>query len=344
MTIENIDVTSPRLLILTRRDPTCIFFSLFIINLRLLRGRTTHVSLVDYLFEPIIEDLLQHYDNVLMLDICNDYNINTISRKNVSKLSIDLKVLDESRDLIRSTHSEDVLKLLLDISTILYLLDHPEHVLDTTYITIDKLEKIERPCLPGITYLEFNTSMRLSIVPYIPEITGSERDIEVTDVESLLRMIGEKVLKNRFSGVLIDSILYPSYKVPDGALVQDIMLVLESHFWKDEYINIANVVRTSRPLSDRRIFLYCFEYVKNISNLVQQVIRSRDYATDVDNMVTLYRLCKILRFHKRWRDMKIICKPRRGVTCSASGSSIEINAREYMTYNKDNIHIVCYEE
>ncbi|NPA23514.1 MAG: hypothetical protein GXO23_04380 [Crenarchaeota archaeon] len=343
MSIENIDVTSPRLLVLTRRDPTCIFFSLFITSLRLSRGKLTHVSVVDYLFEPIIEDLLQHYDNVLMLDICDEFNIANMSRKAVSKMSIDLKVLVDSRELIKSGGQN--VETFLDISTVLYLLEHPEHVLDVGYLTIESLEKIDRPCLPGSTYLNVNDSIRLSLAPYIPEITGSENiKIDATDVESLLKLMGEKLLKNRFSGILLDTLLYSSYSVRGGALVQDLMLILESHFWKDEYINIIDTAKLENPLLDKRLYNTCLEYVKNISNIIQKILKSRDYATDVDNMVSFYRLCKILRFHRKWREMKITCRPRRGVICSASGSNIEVSSREYSLLSKDGIHVVCYEE
>ncbi len=343
MSIENIDVTSPRLLILTRRDPTCIFFSLFITTLRLVRGKVTHVSLVDYLFEPIVEDLLQHYDNVLLLDIADEFNLNVISRKNVSTLNIDLKTLLDSRDLTKD--SEDTSKLLLDISTVMYLIDHPEHVLDNIDLNISTLEKIEKPPLPGSTYLDINRSIILSIMPYIPEITGSDNvSLNSHDFENILRTIGEKVLKNRFLGTILDTLLYPSYRVRDGALVQDVMLILEAHLWKDEYINVIEIVKNDKALSDKKILDICLSYVKDLSNSVQRVLKSKDYAIDVNSMVMFYRLCKILRFHRKWKEIKIVCKPRRGVTCSASGTKPDFNAKEFSLYSKDGVYVICYEE
>ncbi|NPA70411.1 MAG: hypothetical protein GXO26_06330 [Crenarchaeota archaeon] len=343
MSIENIDVASPRLLILTRRDPTCIFFSLFITTLRLTRGKVTHVSLIDYLFEPIVEDLLQHYDNVLLLDIANEFNINTISRKNVSALNIDLKTLLDSKDLVKE--SEQNSKILLEISTVMYLIEHPENVLDNVDSSITILEKIDKPPLPGCTYLDIIKSIVLSVMPYIPEVTGSDNiSLDSHDFENILRIVSEKVLKNRFLGTMLDTLLYPSYKVRDGALVQDIMLILESHLWRDEYINIMDIVRYDKALSDRKILERCLSYVKDLSNNVQKVLKSKDYAIDVNNMVMFYRLCKILRFHRKWKEIKIMCRPRRGVICSASGVKPEINVKEYSLYSKDGVYVICYEE
>ncbi|NPA99945.1 MAG: hypothetical protein GXO10_01075 [Crenarchaeota archaeon] len=343
MSIENIDVASPRLLVLTRRDPICIFFSLFITVLRQLRGKVTHVSFVDYLFEPIVEDLLQHYDNVLLLDIADEFNLSTMLRKNISSINIDLKNLTDSKDLISERELES--RLLLEIATVIYLMEHPEHVLDVSNLEIDVLEKLEKPPLPGSTYLEISRSLILSITPYIPEITGSDNvSIDSNDFENILRIISEKVLKTRFHGIMIDTLLYPSYRVRDGALVQDIALVVESHFWKDEYINIIDVVKNSNVLSDKSMFYTCLSYVKDLNNNIQKILRSRDYAIDVENMVMFYRLCKILRFHRKWKEMKIVCRPRRGVICSASGTRPEINAKEYSLYSRDGIYVICYEE
>ncbi len=340
----SIDLTTSPLLILTRRDPLCIYYSILLTSLRLRRGLITHVSFIDHIFNTIIEDLSQHYDSILLLDLCMDFSSRRInSFKDVKKLVIDL----ESINKICKLCSDDIkLRVLCDICKVMYIIERPEYVLEN--VKVESLKHVGLPPFPGINYLDISMSIRLSLTPYIPDISGSEKvNIDFNrDFDSITRTIIEHVLKYKLSGMLIDSIIYGTYLVREYLPVQDLLLYLESVLWKDEYVNMLDLVNKDKILLDRNVLNMCFEYVRKVSSTIQDIVKGNHMTYEVDSMILLFRISKILRFYKKWKDIKIMHKPERGVKCIASGTleKSEFRDRDFSIYEKDGIYVICYEE
>ncbi len=338
----SIDLTSSPLLILTRRDPICIFYSIALTYLRLRRRLITHVSFVDSIFNTVVEDFTQHYDTVLLLDICTEFNTRMLNNfKNVRKLLINEESISQ---LLELSTGDAKIRNLVEICKILYIYEKPEIYQDE--IKVETLDHLNIPPLPGVTYLDFEKSIKLCIIPYIPDITGSDSvDIDLSkNIEDIIRHISEKIIRNKFSGVMLDSWLCGTYLLKNGSPIQDILLFLESSLRYEYYINMVDILNQSKLLDNDRVFNTCFKYVKEISNIVQEVLKNNTLTFEVDNSVLFYRLMKILRFYRKWKDVKIIFKPRRDVKCVASGSLDMSKSREYSIYEKDGVYIFCYEE
>ena len=319
------------LLIVTRRDPVCTFLSLALLIYRAKRGLYTHITHVDSLLSPLVQDLLQHYEKVLSLDLAA--KVEGEIKHKLTKYSIVLETLgDDIFRKVRNIVERDTTALtMIEIAAIMYSLEYG----CKPSIEITQLRTVNLPPLPGITYRPLAECLTFSLWPFIPQITGNVEktqellskigldpnkrfyELEPSQIDKLLTLIIELYDTDKCSLRELDKLAMPTYITQQSVPVQDLYLTFEAAYALNdiEIIKLREVIRGVKLLQLKSVRDKIVKYL----NIVRQSINSalRDEKLTLPSISLALRVFRILKVLKK-RNVTIRVRVHENVICYVS--------------------------
>ncbi|GEM_PF-6377064 len=327
------------LLIVTLREPLSYLTGLAILLERARNSKLTHLASVDTILSPIVDDLTQHYDNILIVNALEEADKRTLEKfhkKNIHKLII--REISDIREIEHSLMS-DTAKLFCELSVCLLYYEY-----DVKEYSFRYLRQTEHPPLPGIAYLSLDLSLKNMVIPAplllkdlaIP--SKSLREITQEEFLSILINIAKKIYENKQALAVLDVLCKRDYVTPMGTSVVDYLTVLETMFGLEVYIaSPLDLVTRSQILASSQARNFVEKYADKIRELLTE-------GGEIDNITMFYRLC-IYRVAARQKLENLNLRTRDGIICMPFAENVDLSS--FKTYDvqrvRPNLKVVCYE-
>ena len=266
--INNVD----NLLIVSNIDIDSLIAGLVITLYRRDLGKTTHLTLSNTLTLPSVLNMLEHYDNVLIinlesvikfedvLSLVNDKVNIMLTKLNLTQPNLEVKriVLDKVDTytayiyniLSKYKLSKQILKVVSVGIYQNYLESFGEVNLDLLKNLEEKniIQKVSLPPLTHITWKNINEVL-LSTVNPIPLVNQSEikklmkvlelskpfNNLRQDEIKKLIRFLIENFLQKGFTTKSLDIFLLSTY-VKDDVELQEVITSIKAELCLDEYI------------------------------------------------------------------------------------------------------------
>ncbi len=356
MAREDVYLDEEPLLIITRRDPICTFLSLALLLYRAKRKLYTHIAYVDSLLSPSVQDLLQHYDNVLSLDLAD--NIEGEAKHRLTKYNIVIEVLRENtfHKMQRLVEEDETALTMLEVAAVMYNLEYKQ----STNLKISRLSPENLPPLPGVTYRPIIESLTLSLWPYIPDITGnpektekvllkvgidpgkSFKEIEISQIDKLLFSIVELYDSNKCLLSELDKFTLNTYIFARSTPVQDIYLLYEAAYALNDstLIKSRDIFKGVKILQLKSIRDKLFKYAELLRQALERSLKDGKYT--FQSLTLALRVYRMLKVHKK-RNVTIRVKIHENIMCCISDhlNCIEKYSSRTILRMPDNTVIEC---
>ena len=297
--------SNDQLLIISGKDFDSITSSISILLKRFYLNKITHVSFQDTILNDAIFDLLDYYDNIVVVGLSKHVRHSSLQEVFRRKNIIFISQKPTSKYMSKTLDDIELLELGLCYWN---LYEESSDKVNSRFFKLKNTLSI-----PGIFWKDLSIAFKHSLWPYIPSITGCDIKLQEFDFRKLIKELLKKIVKYGFSPEYLDYLIKGLILVDEneGIDVLDIVLLTEAQFSMDRYlISIMKYLLTPSLIKQKDVVDLVNEYVRKIKDLVDTIVQTCSQKTIVElsevDLVSLKRICSILRFHKLFHRNKPI--------------------------------------